>query len=61
MRVREARGDLDLTEEPLRAKRLGYFGAHYLDGHAAAVLAVFGKDDAGHPAMADLAVDRIAA
>src|SRR2546425_6954743 len=57
--VVEASGNLDLAEEPLRAERAGQLGVQNLDCDLAMVLPIMGKVDRGHPAAAELALDRV--
>ena len=56
----ELRGDLDLAQEPLGPERRGNLGAEHLEGDAALVAEVPGEVDRGHPAAAELALDRVA-
>src|ERR1051325_2782747 len=55
------RGDgLDLAQEPLGANDGGQLGPEDLDGDPAVVLQVLREIDRGHPALAQLALDRVA-
>src|SRR5207249_1827373 len=51
--------DLDLAEEPLRAQGRGQFRFEDLHGHFALVPQVLGQVHRGHPAAAELALDRV--
>ena len=57
--VVEASGNLDLSEEPLRAERAGELGLQHLDGDETMVLPVLGEVDGCHPPVAELALDRV--
>ncbi len=57
----EARGDLDLPQEPLGAERCGQLGMQDLDGDSAAVLGILGEVHRRHTAPAELALDAVAA
>ena len=59
--VTERRGGLDLPEEPLGAERRAEFGPEDLDGDGAVVLEIAGEIDRGHPALAEFALDQVAA
>ncbi len=58
--VLEARGEMDLGEEPLGAHGGGQLGAEDLDGDVALVLQVVGPPDRGHPALAQLPLQDVA-
>ena len=58
--MRELGRDLDLAQEPLGAEGDGELGSQHLERHGAAELAVVGEVDRGHPALAQLALDRVA-
>jgi hypothetical protein len=60
VRVRQPGAQLDLAEEPLRAKRLGEFGTHHLHRHGAMVLQVLGEIHGGHPAATQFPLDAVA-
>jgi len=51
----------DLAQEALGADDGGELGAEDLDGDLAAVLQVLGQVDRGHAALAELALDAVAA
>ena len=53
-------GDLDLAGEALRAQGGGELGAEHLDRDLALVLQVFGQEDGGHAALAELALEQVA-
>ena len=53
--------DLDFAGESLRAQGGGEFGPQHLHRHLAAVLHILGEVDRGHPAGAELPLDRVAA
>ena len=57
----EARRDLDLVQEPIRAQRHREFRPQDLDRDAALEAEIVSEKDDGHPTAADLALDRIAA
>jgi hypothetical protein len=61
MRVVEAGGQLDLAEEALGADRGGKVGAEDLERDLTVVAEVLGQEDDGHPALAELALDPVAA
>ena len=56
----QAGGDLDLAQEAGGSDRRGQLGAEHLDGDGALVLEVVGEVDLGHPALPELALERIA-
>jgi hypothetical protein len=53
----EVGGDLDFLQEALRADRGGQIGAEHLEGNLASMPPVPGEVDAGHAALAQLAID----
>ena len=53
--------DVDLAEEPLGAQRRGELGPQDLERDLAVVLEVVGEVDGGHAALAELALDAVAA
>jgi hypothetical protein len=53
MRLGEARGDLDLFQEPLDAQGGGEVGPQHLEGHLALVPSVEGEVHRRHAAAAD--------
>ena len=53
--------DADLAQEPLGAEHRAELGVEHLDRHLAVVPDVVGQVDRGHPAAAELALERIAA
>ncbi|HZI21522.1 MAG TPA: hypothetical protein VFD76_03370 [Gemmatimonadales bacterium] len=55
----QARGDLDLAQEPLGAERRGDLGPEHFERDAAAVLQVGGEVNRRHPAMSELALDPV--
>ena len=57
----EPGGDLDLAGEPLGAERGGQLGAQDLHRHLAVVLQVLGEVHRRHAALAELALDAVAA
>src|SRR5438132_12985062 len=57
----EPGADMDLLEKSLGAEHRGEIRAQHLEGHVAIVLQVPGEIDRGHPAGAELALDRITA
>ncbi len=60
MRVREASGDLDFLEEPLRAQRRGELRLEHLDGDVTAVSHISGEVHRSHATLTDLSLDHIA-
>ncbi len=61
VRVLELRGEADLAQKPLGAEHRGELGPEHLEGDEPVVLEVCGEIDRGHPAAAELALDRVAA
>jgi hypothetical protein len=61
MRMLEVRGRLDLGQEALRTDHRGQLGLEDLERDFAFVFEIFGQVDRGHPALAQLALDRVAA
>ena len=61
VRVLQPRGREDLSLEPLGAERRGELGVQHLERDRPVVLEVPGQEDRGHPAPAQLALDRVAA
>jgi len=59
--VLEARGDLDLIQEPIRPQRRRQLGPQDFDRDPTIERRVVGEKDDGHPTAADLALDRVAA
>ena len=57
--MREAGGDLDLAQEPLRAKRVGEFWFQHLDRDVALVADVLGEVDRRHTAAAQLTLNAV--
>ncbi len=57
--VVQARGDLDLLQEPLRAQRRGELGPEHLDRHPAMVPEVLGRVDRRRGSLADHALDGV--
>ena len=57
----EPRGRADLAQEAIGTQRMRQLGAEHLERHFAIVLQVAGEIDGGHPADAELALDRVAA
>ena len=51
--------ELDLAQKAIGAERRGELGVKNLEGYDAIVLHVLGEVDGGHPAFAQLSVDRI--
>ena len=60
MGVVEAGGDLDLAEEPLGTECRRELGVQHLDRDLPVVLQVGREIDGGHPAAAELTLDRVA-
>ena len=58
--VGQARGDLDLAEEPLGAERDGDVRPQDLDRDPPSLPLILGDEDRGHPAASDLPIDDIA-
>jgi hypothetical protein len=56
--VLQVGGDGDLAQEPLGRRR--QLRAHHLERHLAVVLQVLGEIHGGHPARAELPLDRVA-
>jgi hypothetical protein len=52
-------GDLDFQQKPLNPDRVGNLGTENLDGDGAVLLEILGEEDCGHPAAAELALDRV--
>ena len=52
---------LDFSEKPLRADDRGELGLEDLEGDVAVVLQILGQVHGGHAALAELALDRVAA
>jgi hypothetical protein len=61
VRVLERRGGLDLLDEPLGAEDRRELRAQHLDRDPSLVLQVVGEIDRGHPPLAQVAFDAIAA
>ena len=61
VRVLEVGRRLDLGEEPFGTDHCGQLGLEDLQGDLAFVLQVVGQVDRGHPAFAELTLDRVAA
>src|SRR5215472_3729900 len=59
MRVAEARGDLDLAEEPLGTDRVRQRRVEDLERDLASVAKVVGEIDRGHAPASDLALDPV--
>ena len=59
VRVIELRSQLHLADEPLAERGRAHVGVHHLDRHPAGRVALHREVDRGHPASADLALDRI--
>jgi hypothetical protein len=59
--VVEARGELDLAEEPLGADRSREIGTEDLEGDLAVVAEILGQEHDGHAALAELALEVVAA
>jgi hypothetical protein len=53
--------DLDLAIEPLRPEHGAELRSEHLDRHLAAMLQIVGQVDRRHAAVADLALDGVAA
>ena len=60
MRVLQHGGDLDLAEEPVAAQRGGELRLEDLERDQPVMLEVFGEEDDGHAAVAELALDPVA-
>jgi hypothetical protein len=60
MGVLQRGGDLDLAEEPLAAERGGELRLEDLERDQPVMLEVFGQEDDGHAAVAELALDPVA-
>ena len=60
VRVLEARGGLDLGEEPLGADYGGQLRPQHLHRDLTVVLQVLGEVDRGHTALAQLALEAVA-
>ena len=60
VRVLEARGELDLVLETLRAERLRELGVEDLEGNEAVVLEIVGQVDRGHASAAEFPVEHVA-
>ncbi len=56
----QAGAEPDLSEESSRAKRGGELGMHDLERDRLVMLQVVGQVNRGHPAAAELAVERVA-
>ena len=61
VRMLQVRGGLDLDQEPLGADDGGQFGLQDLERDLAVVLQVLGQVHRGHAALAELALDAVAA
>ena len=61
MRVLELPGDADLAQESLGAEDGRKLGVEHLERDQAVVLEVAGEVHRGHPAAAELALDRVTA
>ena len=61
VRVGETGGELDLAEEPLGADRGREVGPEDLEGDLAVVAEVLGQEHDGHAALAELALEVVAA
>ena len=61
VRMVELRADANLFEESLGTEHRGELGAEHLEGHFAVELSIAGEIDCGHPALAELALDRVSA
>ena len=61
VRVRQLGGDLDFAEEAVGAEGGAHLAAHHLDGDLAAVLEILGQVDDRHAALAEGALDPVAA
>jgi hypothetical protein len=59
VRVSKAGRDLDFAQEPLGAERLGQLRAQDFDRDLAIMLQLVGKDNVGHPTMAQFSVDLV--
>jgi hypothetical protein len=59
VRVVEPGGEGDFAEEPLRAERGGDLWLQNLQGDGTIVLQIVGQIDRGHPAPAELPLDRV--
>ena len=57
----ELGGDLDFAEEALGPQGLSQLGTQHLEGNPAVVLQVLREEDDGHSAVAELALDAVAA
>src|SRR5688572_10310887 len=55
----ESRGELDLSQKPVRAERSGQIGMQDLERHEALVLAILREIHSRHAAAAELTVDRV--
>src|SRR6185503_14934784 len=60
VRMRQARGDPDLTQKALGPQGRGDFGPQDFDRDFAAMLLLFGEIDRRHAAPAELALDGVA-
>ena len=60
-RMGELRGRFDLGQEPLGTDNCGEFRFENLEGHVAVVTLIVGQIYRSHPALADLALDPVAA
>jgi hypothetical protein len=57
--MRQPRGDLDLTQEPLRTQRGSELGSQHLEGDLALMPEVLGKIHDRHSAAAQFPVDDV--
>ncbi len=60
MRMLQAGGGPDLSEEAIRPDDCGKLGSQHLNGHPTIVAQVAGEPDRGHPATAQLALEQVA-
>src|SRR5205085_3481619 len=59
VRVLELRREADLSEKPLGTEDGGKLRAEHFERDGAVVLEISGEIDRGHPAAAELALDRV--
>ncbi len=58
--VRQASGDLDFFEEPIRAQRRGQLRLQHLDGDVTVVPHIQGEVYGGHATCTDFSLDHVA-
>ena len=61
MRVRQARGHLDLAQKPVCADLGGDFRPEHLERYTPVVTQILDKEDDGHTAFTELALHNVAA